>query len=77
MATHTEAAPRALDVQEGGDHYKTMVIQPVQFVHANNIPYLEGNVIKYACRHRHKNGAADIRKAIHYLQLILELDYKE
>lgn len=66
----------ALDHQEGGSHYK-MPIQPIAFVHANNIPFIEGNVIKYVCRHKFKNGAQDIKKAIHYLNLLLELEYQE
>jgi hypothetical protein len=65
----------ALDNQEGGSHYKDMAIQPVTFIVKNNIPFLEGNVIKYVCRHANKNGAQDIDKAIHYLQLIKELHY--
>jgi hypothetical protein len=65
----------ALDTQEGGSHYKDMAIQPVTFIVKNNIPFLEGNVIKYVCRHASKNGVQDIDKAIHYLQLIKELHY--
>ena len=64
-----------LDIQEGGSHYKDMAIQPVQYITANNIPFMEGNVIKYVSRHKAKNGAADIKKAIHFLNLILELQY--
>ena len=67
--------PSALDTQEGGQHYKTMPIQPVEYITKNSIPYLEGNVIKYVSRHQSKNGIEDIKKAIHYLQLIAELKY--
>lgn len=67
----------ALTKQVGGDHYKDCAIQPVEYIHANGIEYLEGNVIKYVTRHKAKNGAADIRKAIHYLELILSLQYGE
>lgn len=67
----------ALDIQEGGSHYKDLAIQPVEYIKANNIPFIEGNVIKYVTRHRAKNGAADIRKAIHFLELLLEFDYPE
>lgn len=67
----------ALNVQVEGNHYKTMKVQPVEYIHANNMPYMEGNVIKYISRHKSKNGAADVRKAIHYCQLILELEYGE
>ena len=66
----------ALDIQEGGNHYKTMAIQPVEYITKNKIPYLEGNVIKYVSRHQSKNGIEDIKKAIHYLQLIAELQYQ-
>jgi hypothetical protein len=64
----------ALDKQEGGDHYKT-AIQPVEFIHANKLGFIEGNVVKYVTRHRNKNGAEDIKKAIHYLELLLDLEY--
>jgi hypothetical protein len=65
----------ALDKQEGGQHYKAFAIQPIEFIHANAIPYMEANVIKYVCRHRDKNGLQDLRKAIHYLELLIELEY--
>lgn len=67
--------PSALNVQAGGDHYKKLAIQPVEYIHENEINYMRGNVIKYVTRN--KNGAEDIRKAIHYCQLILELEYGE
>lgn len=66
----------ALDKQEGGSHYKT-TIQPIQYIHANKLGFIEGNVVKYVTRHRTKNGAEDIKKAIHYLELLLELEYKD
>ena len=66
---------KATDTQEGWTHYKDMAIQPIQFIHANNLDFLQGNVVKYVTRHKAKNGAADIRKALHYCQLILELQY--
>ena len=65
----------ALNKQEGGSHYKDMVIQPVDFITKNNIPFLEGNVIKYVCRHANKNGIQDLNKAIHYLEMAKELYY--
>ncbi len=67
----------ALDIQEGGDHYRKMKIQPIEFIQANELDFLQGNVVKYITRHKNKNGAADVRKALHYCQLILELQYKE
>ena len=69
-------APDPLQRQEGGEHYKGMKIQPVEFVHANNIPYLEGCAIKYLCRHKAKGGVVDLLKAKHYIDLIISLEYK-
>lgn len=66
----------ALDIQIDGDHYKDLVIQPAIFIHANNIPFMEGNAIKYICRHRNKNGKKDLEKAIHYLQMLIEMEYE-
>ena len=67
----------ALEKQEGGSHYKVMQIQPIEFIAKNNIPFMEGNCIKYLCRHRSKNGKEDIKKVIHYCELMLEFYYKE
>jgi hypothetical protein len=67
----------ALDKQEGGNHYKEFRIQPARFIHANAIPFFEGNVIKYVCRHRSKNGKQDLLKAIHYLEMLIDLEYPE
>ena len=72
-----ERAVSARDDQVGGSHYKDLAIQPVEYIARNAIPFLEGNVIKYVSRHRHKDGAQDIRKAIHYCRLILEFEYGE
>ena len=68
---------KATDEQVGGEHYKSFAIQPIEFIHANKLDFLQGNIIKYACRHKSKNGAADVRKIIHYAQLILQLEYGE
>ena len=65
----------ALNNQEGGSHYKDMLIQPVEFIVKNDIAFLEANVIKYVCRHRSKNGLEDLKKAEHYIQLAKELYY--
>ena len=66
-----------LNRQEGGGHYKWFAIQPVEFIHVNNIPYMEANVIKYVCRHKQKNGAQDLRKAIHYLEMLIRMEYEK
>ena len=64
----------ALDVQEGGGHYKNKAIQPVQYIHANGLGFCEGNVVKYITRWRDKNGLADLQKAKHYIDLLIELE---
>lgn len=61
--------------QVGGNHYSSMAITPTKYILDNNIGWLEGNCIKYVSRHKNKNGAEDIKKAIHYLELILEANY--
>ena len=61
-----------IEKQIGGEHYKKYKIQPVEFIMQNNIPYAEGNVIKYILRHRDKNGIEDLKKAIHYIELIID-----
>lgn len=67
----------AKDEQVGGDHYKSLAIQPAEFIHKNGLGYLEGNIVKYASRHRQKGGAQDVRKIIHYAELLLEMEYGE
>lgn len=71
-----EPANKALAKQEGGQHYKDKAIQPIVYIHANKLGFCEGNVVKYITRHKEKNGAEDIRKVIHYCELLLELEYK-
>lgn len=65
----------ASQTQVGGDHYKNMVIQPVEFINRNKIGYIEGSVIKYVCRHRSKNGRQDLEKAKHFIDLLIEQEY--
>lgn len=73
--THQRAS-RALDVQEGGDHYKTKGIQPIEYIFANEIGFAEGNVIKYVSRWKDKGGVEDLKKARHYLDLLIEAQEK-
>ena len=67
---------KSLLTQVGGDHYKKMVIQPAEFINKNKLLFAEGNAIKYICRHSEKGGIQDIDKAIHYLEMVKERDYK-
>lgn len=63
----------ALDVQIGGNHYKGMRIQPIQFIVANGIGFLEGNIIKRICRWQVKDGIVDLEKIKHEVDLLIEL----
>lgn len=64
----------ALDVQVGGDHYKSLAIQPVTYITQNNLGYCEANVVKYITRWRDKGGKKDLEKAKHYIDLLIEME---
>ncbi|CAB5222809.1 SaV-like [uncultured Caudovirales phage] len=64
----------ALDKQVSGVHYKDKAIQPIIYIHANNLGFCEGNVVKYVTRWRDKNGIADLEKAKHYIELLIEME---
>ena len=63
--------------QIGGSHYLKMKIQPSEFANKNNLPFAEGNAIKYICRHKYKGGKEDLEKAKHYIEMIEKRDYTE
>uniref|UniRef100_A0A6M3JEY3 Putative structural protein n=1 Tax=viral metagenome TaxID=1070528 RepID=A0A6M3JEY3_9ZZZZ len=64
-----------LNIQVGGDHYKNLSIQPAAFIHRNNIGYLAGNAIDMLVRYKDKGGKQDLEKAIHWIQLLIKLEY--
>ena len=66
----------ALMKQVGGSHYKGKAIQPIEYIHANKMGFCEGNVVKYITRWKEKNGVADLEKAKHYIELLIELENK-
>lgn len=66
----------ALQTQVAGDHYKCLKIQPIEYIHANGIPFAEGCVIKYVSRWRDKGGIKDLEKAKHFLELLIELEMR-
>ena len=61
--------------QVGGHHYKSMTIQPIEFIHVNKLGWCEGNIVKYICRHKSKGQIEDLNKVIHYAELAKELYY--
>ena len=58
--------------QVGGNHYLKYKIQPVDFIIKNNIGFVEGNIIKYILRFKDKGGIADLEKAKHYIELLID-----
>jgi len=62
----------AKDKQVGGNHYKDMPIQPIEYIIKNGLGFCEGNVVKYITRYNSKGGIEDIEKALHYCELLLE-----
>ena len=65
------------DKQIGGYHYLRFKIQPSEFANKNNLPFAEGNAIKYICRHKYKGKKEDLRKAKHYIDMIIEIYYPD
>ena len=63
--------------QVGGKHYIKYKIQPSEFVVENKLLYPEGSVIKYILRHQDKGGKQDLEKAIHFIEMIIERDYRD
>ena len=76
-ARDAQIVESALQTQQGGTHYKDLKIQPIEYIHANGLDFFQGNIVKYATRHKDKNGVEDLRKVIHYAQLAIELQYGE
>lgn len=66
-----------LDLQIGGNHYKKYKIQPAEYIHANSLDWFQGNIVKYITRFRDKNGREDLEKIIHYVQMLIELEYPQ
>jgi len=66
--------PRANDKQVAGSHYKKYGdFQPWDAVIAWNLGYLEGTALKYIARWKDKGGLNDIKKAIHFLEKLVEV----
>ena len=75
MIKNNNTEQNSFDVQVGGDYYKKLVIQPVEYIYKNNLGFIEGCVIKYVTRYKSKNGKQDLEKAIHFLQMLIDMEY--
>lgn len=73
VAGNTLVKQEPTKVQIGGEHYKKLAIQPIEYITANNIGFCEGNVIKYVTRWKDKNGIEDLQKAKHMIDLLIGL----
>ena len=72
------ATEKATDKQIGGTHYKQYKIQPIEFIVANNLDFIQGNIIKYALRNKDgENPDEKWNKIIHYCELAKELKNKK
>ena len=69
-----EVAYNPFDQQVGGSHYKTLKIQPVEFILANQLGFCEGSIIKYTCRYKQKGGIEDLKKAIWYIERLITIE---
>lgn len=69
-----EQMTNPLDVQVGGDHYKKYKIQPVEYIQANRLGWIEGSIVKYATRWRDKGGKEDLEKIKHLVDLLIKLE---
>lgn len=70
-------SPSPLQTQVSGSHYKDLKIQPVEYIHGNGIPFIEGCVIKYVTRWRAKGGVEDLKKARHFLDILIDLETRD
>lgn len=64
----------ANDIQVGGEHYRSKGIQPWDYIIANDIPFMEGSIIKYVTRWREKGGVEDLKKARHFLDKLIAVE---
>lgn len=63
-----------LKTQIGGNHYSKLKIQPAEYIHKNQIGFIEGSVIKYVTRWRDKGGIEDLRKARHFIDMLIDFE---
>ena len=74
QSTSGTTSMSANDSQVGGTHYKNNAVQPWDYIIANDLGYLEGNIVKYITRWRKKGGIDDLRKVLHYTQKLIEVE---
>ena len=73
----SEEKTSAFDRQVGGNHYQGLSITPIEYCHKNKLGPCEFSVVRYVTRYKSKGGIEDLQKAIHYLELLIEMEYGE
>ena len=63
---------KSLETQIAGQHYKNQKIQPIEYILENELPFIEGNIVKYITRWREKGGIEDLKKVKHYVEILME-----
>ena len=63
---------KSLETQIAGQHYKNQNIQPIEYILENELPFIEGNIVKYITRWREKGGIEDLKKVKHYVEILME-----
>lgn len=62
------------DKQIGGNHYTTKAIQPWEVIERNQMGFFDGNALKYIMRYKDKGGVEDLRKAVHYIEKLIQME---
>jgi hypothetical protein len=70
-------AMSANDKQIAGTHYKDLEPEPWDVVLNWGLGYLDGTALKYIARWRNKNGVEDLKKAVHFIQKLIEEEEKK
>ena len=61
--------------QVGGNHYGKLKIDPNTYAMENELNFMQGQIIKYVTRYDLKNGLEDLKKAMHNLEILIEMEY--
>ena len=60
------------DLIKNPNHYEGFGISPLEYITANELDFIEGNIIKYVSRYQSKGGVNDLLKAQTYLEKLIE-----
>ena len=78
--THTKQTifERRAEIEKlNPDYYTQGSIECIDYIISKKLNFLEGNVVKYITRNKHKGGIEDLKKAQWYLNRLIELKTRE